>query len=114
MYRILVAFWGAVRDVFPEAWGLPPTASRLMHAAGIEAMGTLMDRIMSRSGGNADPRRAAQEALARIAPHCRWTSGRWPDIGKEWNEIQAVHRDIRLLADLLVRLDHTNTFARVA
>lgn len=114
MYRTLTAFWGAVRDAFPAAWGKPPAESRLMHSAGIEAMGVLMDRVMSRAAGTADPRRHAQDALARIAPHCHWTDGRWLDLGRDWNEFQNVHRDVRMLADHLVRLDHARTFVRVA
>ncbi|MBP0496264.1 DGQHR domain-containing protein [Roseomonas sp. SG15] len=114
MYRVLVAFWDAVREAFPNAWGLPPTESRLMHSAGIEAMGTLMDRIMSRVSPDGDLRRHAAESLARIAPHCCWTSGRWPDIERDWNDIQAVPRDIRLLSGQLTRLDHRYSFARAA
>src|SRR4051794_6882024 len=53
MLRVLVGFWGAVREVFPEAWGRPPTESRLMHSAGIAAMSVLMDRVMSRAGPGA-------------------------------------------------------------
>ena len=114
MYRILVAFWGAVREVFPEAWGRPPTKSRLMHSAGIEAMGYLMDRVMSRASGASDLQRHASEAIGRIAPYCCWTSGRWPDIEREWNDIQNVGRDIRLLSNQLTRLDHAHAFAKVA
>jgi DGQHR domain-containing protein len=114
MYRILVAFWGAVREVFGEAWGLPPTESRLMHSAGIEAMGVLMDRVMSRASSSSDLRKHATETLLRIAPHCHWTSGRWPDLDRDWNEIQNVSRDIRLLSDHLARLDHAHAFSKVA
>ncbi|WP_062223427.1 DGQHR domain-containing protein DpdB [Aureimonas sp. D3] len=114
MYRVLVAFWSAVRDTFPDAWGRPPTESRLMHSAGIEAMGVLMDRVMSRASGNADLRRHSMAALARIAPHCNWTSGRWLDLERDWNDIQNVGRDIRLLSDQLARLDHVYAFAQVA
>src|SRR3546814_7760420 len=38
MYRALVLYWTAVRDTFPDAWGKPPSQSRLMHSAGIRAM----------------------------------------------------------------------------
>lgn len=114
MYRVLVAFWSAVRDTFPEAWGRPPTESRLMHSAGIEAMGFLMDRVMSRAPGDADLRRHSLDALARIAPYCHWTSGRWPDLERDWNDIQNIGRDIRLLSDQLARLDHVHAFAKVA
>lgn len=114
MYSVLVAFWGAVREVFPNAWGLPATESRLMHSVGIEAMGWLMDRIMSRTPAGVDPADHAREALLRIAPHCHWTSGRWPDLGREWNDLQNVTRDIRQLSNQLARLDHVQTYAKVA
>ncbi|AZO75992.1 DGQHR domain-containing protein [Mesorhizobium sp. M1D.F.Ca.ET.043.01.1.1] len=114
MYRVLAAFWGAVREVFPDAWARPPTESRLMHSAGIEAMGYLMDRIMSRALGSNDLRRHAIDALSRIAPYCCWTRGRWPDIDRNWDDIQNVSRDIRLLSEQLARLDHVHSFAKVA
>lgn len=44
--QILVIYWTAVRDTFPDAWGLPATQSRLMHGVGIRSMGRLMDRVM--------------------------------------------------------------------
>jgi DGQHR domain-containing protein len=114
MYKALVAYWSAVRTVFPEAWGRPPTESRLMHSAGIEAMSLLMDRIMSRAAPGTDLQRHAAEALTRIAPHCRWTSGRWHDLQRDWNEIQNIGRDIKLLSGHLARLDHMHAFAKVA
>lgn len=113
MYAVLVAFWSAVREVFPDAWGRPPTESRLMHTAGIIAMGYLMDRIMSRCSPQ-DARQFAIDALTPIAPHCHWTSGRWADIGRDWNDIQYAGRDVRLLSDQLARLDHLNGFGRKA
>lgn len=113
MYRVLVAFWSAVRDAFPAAWGRPPTESRLMHSAGIEAMGFLMDRVMSRAPSNADLRRHSLDALVRIAPYCHWTGGRWPDLDRDWNDIQSINRDIRLLSDQLARLDHAHAFLKV-
>lgn len=114
MVRLLTAFWSAAADVFPDAWGKPPTKSRLMHSAGIEAMGYLMDRVMARSPANGDARRHAQETLQRIAPYCCWTNGRWPDIDREWNDIQNNSRDIRLLSDQLARLDHAQLLSKVA
>lgn len=113
MYSVLVAFWGAVREVFPDAWGRPPTESRLMHTAGIIAMGYLMDRIISRCSRQ-DTRQFAIDALTPIASHCHWTSGRWTDIGRDWNDIQYAGRDVRLLSDQLARLDHLNSFGRKA
>lgn len=114
MYRTLVAFWNAAKAVFPDAWGRPATESRLMHSAGIEAMTVLMDRVMSRAAPGTDLYQHAFDALSRIAPHCRWTSGRWPDLQRDWNEIQNVARDIKLLSGHLARLDHIHAFAKVA
>lgn len=114
MYKTLIAYWNAVCAVFPEAWGRPPTESRLMHSAGIEAMGLLMDRIMSRAAPATDLELHVTEALTRIAPYCRWTSGRWHDLQRDWNEIQNTGRDIKLLSGHLARLDHMHAFAKVA
>jgi len=106
MYKTMCTYWSAVRDVFPEAWGLPPTKSRLMHSAGIQAMGTLMDRLMARASGAEDPAALIHTSLQRIAPHCCWTTGTWDSLGLKWNEVQTVPRHIRGLADVLVRLDY--------
>lgn len=114
MYRILVAYWSAAKAAFPEAWGRPTTDSRLMHSAGIEAMSLLMDRIMARAAPGTDLQAHAYEALSRIAPHCRWTSGRWAELQRDWNEIQNLPRDIKLLSSHLARLDRQYAFAKVA
>jgi len=105
MYSTLIAYWGAVKEVFPDAWGLPPTKSRLMHSAGIHSMGMLMDKIMNRATGYENPKAYVKEALTKIAPHCRWTSGTWEHLGMEWNEIQKVAKHLRLLTDVLTHLD---------
>jgi DGQHR domain-containing protein len=105
MYRTMFLFWQTVKDEFPEAWGKPPTKSRLMHSAGIQAMGVLMDRIMTRLHGQTDPRREIQQSLRRLRPHCCWTEGTWEGLGLKWNEVQNVTKHVRGLSDLLVRLD---------
>jgi DGQHR domain-containing protein len=104
MYGTLLTFWKAVRDVFPSAWGLPPTKSRLMHSAGIEAMGILMDRMLARHAGKHDEARAIKADLQKIAPHCCWIEGTWENMGIEWNEVQNTPKHIRTLADTLIRL----------
>jgi hypothetical protein len=106
MYSTLIIFWNSVKTVFPDAWGLPSTQSRLMHSAGITAMGILMDRIMGRAMGQSDPQKYIEDALQRIQPHCRWTEGTWSHIDLEWNEIQKLSKHVRLLSDLLTRLDY--------
>lgn len=106
MYQQLVAFWQAAREAFPEAWGLPPTRSRLMHSAGIQAMGYLMDRMVARTQGTGDPHKVILAALRSIRSRCAWTEGSWEGLGFAWDEIQSVPRHIRDLADLLIRLDY--------
>ena len=105
IWFVLLTFWNAVRDAFPEAWGKPPTKSRLMHGVGIRAMGKLMDRMM----GSIDPRNRESEKVVRqelgaIAPFCRWTSGAWAELGGiEWNELQNLHRHLSVLSNFLIR-----------
>ena len=103
MYKILVTFWTAVRDVFPEAWAKDPRKSRLMHSAGIEAMGVLMDRIYARLHGAEEDVLRVRKELEAVAPACCWTKGTWEDLGVAWNEIQNTPRDIKRLQDALVR-----------
>lgn len=102
--KVLIIYWTAVREAFPDAWGQPPTHSRLMGGVGIRAMGRLMERVMVHV--NVDSRDADQAArleVERIVPHCRWTSGIWPDLGLPWNELQNTPRHISALSNYLAR-----------
>jgi DGQHR domain-containing protein len=104
MLRVLVAYWTAVRETFPDAWGVPPSKSRLMHGVGIRAVGRLMDKIMS--GVNPQDRTASRQAvrdLRLVAPACHWTDGEWSELGLTWNELQNVPRHIRALSNFLIR-----------
>lgn len=102
--EVLLAYWGAVRDVFPGAWGLPATESRLMGGVGIRSMSRLMDRVVAHIDLEApDPRAHVQAEIARIAPHCHWTEGTWDELGLRWNELQNVPRHISALSNFLVR-----------
>ena len=105
MYRITCGFWSAMKNVFSDAWGKDPRESRLMHSAGIQAGGILMDRIMARLGSyNEGTEKQLLGDLESMAPLCHWTSGVWEGLGLEWDEIQSVPRHIRGLADELVRI----------
>ncbi|MEU1427345.1 DGQHR domain-containing protein DpdB [Nocardia sp. NPDC005746] len=102
--KALIIYWSAVRDTFPDAWGKSPEKSRLMHGAGIRAMGRLMDRIL----GTVDPLREdsperIREHLALVVPYCRWTAGTWNDIGYRWNEIENGSRYFQELSNYLIR-----------
>ena len=105
IWAVLQIYWSAVRDAFPEAWGKPPTESRLMHGVGIRSMGKVMDRIMS----SVDVRRKDAEKLVRnelhsIASLCRWTDGEWEQLGGiGWNELQNLHKHLSMLSNFLIR-----------
>ena len=104
LWTALLLYWTAVRDTFPEAWGKPSTASRLMHGAGIRAMGRLMDRVMAALDPAAsDAADQVRGDLALLVPHCHWTAGRWEALGLRWNEIQNVPRHTRELSSFLIR-----------
>ena len=104
MFETLCNYWSAVKAVFPHAWGLPPTKSRLMHSAGIEAMGILMDKVLARHTGKRGEKQSIKADLIKLAPHCAWTEGSWDVLNIEWNEIQNNPKHIRALSDVLVRL----------
>ena len=104
IWSAVVLYWSAVKNTFPDAWGKPPEHSRLMHGAGIRAMGRLMDRIMgsvdARQHGAAD---LVAADLALLAPHCHWTEGQWDGLGLRWNEVQNVSQHTRELSSFLMR-----------
>jgi hypothetical protein len=106
MLDLLMAFWRAIQQVFPKAWGLPPRRSRLMHGAGIVGMGFVMDAISDRHRDapvlNTE---LFQADLEPMKEECRWTEGFWdfgPGVQRKWNEIQNTPKDIQLLANYLL------------
>jgi DGQHR domain-containing protein len=104
IWSALVLYWDAVKDTFPNAWGKPPTQSRLMHGAGIRAMGRLMDRIMaSIDARQSGAREQVTADLGLLAPYCHWTEGQWEGLGLRWNEIQNVPRHTHELSSFLMR-----------
>jgi DGQHR domain-containing protein len=105
MYQSLVLYWSIVRETFLTSWGKPPTESRLMHSAGIKAMGTLMDQIMLRADSTPNPETEVRNSLNRIAPYCRWSEGIWETLNWRWNEIQSTPQHIARLSEYLIRLD---------
>jgi DGQHR domain-containing protein len=111
--KVLLTYWTAVKNTFPEAWGKPPTQSRLMGGVGIRAMGRLMDRAMAHVDIDAeDAVRLAEHELAVVAEDCRWTRGTWPELGLPWDELQNTPRHISALSNMLARRYVTNRVAR--
>lgn len=103
--KTVTIYWTCVRDTFPDAWGQSSERSRLMHGAGIRAMGRLMDRIMSPLDPNNDAtRKQVMDDLALIAPRCRWTTGTWDELNRPWNAVENTTRHISELSSYLIRL----------
>lgn len=105
IHQALCLYWGAVRDAFPDAWGKPASESRLMHGAGIRAMGRLMDRVLV----IVDPRRTDAAAEIRkhvdyVAPYCRWTSGTWGQLNLAWDAVENTPAQIQTLSNYLIRV----------
>jgi DGQHR domain-containing protein len=107
IWLTLVTYWTAVRDTFPEAWGKSPAKSRLMHGAGIRAMGRLMDRVMSMvDPSQPEVAEAVRKDLALLSPYCHWTNGKWQELRMNWDEVQNVPRHINELSNYLIRTYH--------
>jgi hypothetical protein len=105
MLKILHAFWGAVKMVFQEAWGLPPKRSRLMHGAGIVSLGFIMDDIAALlSRDELFQVTAFASKLQPLKEACYWTSGSWP-FGEghfmKWDDLQNTSKHTQLLANYL-------------
>ncbi len=109
----LVVYWSAVKKVFPNAWGLPPRQSRLMHSVGIRSMSVLMDPIML-SVEIKSPKASQQveEHLRLIADQCAWTEGHWAK-GYSWDDFQATPNDIKKLSGHLLNLYYNSRGQRV-
>lgn len=102
--KIIYTYWGCVKKVFHEDWEKPTNQSRLMHGTGLFAIGALMDTIMR----NVNPNDKKIESritkeLTKLKPHCRWSSGTWPELGLEWNDIQNIPAHKKMLTAYLIR-----------
>lgn len=109
-------FFKAVAYVFRDAWeGHTPKTSRLVHGAGIVAMGYVMD-LLHRSDGA----RTCQEfaaGMSCLVGKAAWTSGEW-DFGggdrRHWKAIQNTGGDIAALTAFLTRVVGNASKARKA
>jgi len=98
-------FFHAVQHVFADDWiGQTPKTSRLVHGAGIIALGYVMDYLNSVTG--ATTRDEFVQGLRLLKSKTAWSSGEW-DFGDErrrWNGLQNVPADIRQLSMYLVQI----------
>ncbi len=103
--RLVSNFFEAVKKVWPEAWhGQKPATSRLLHGAGIQAMGDVMEVLAQRSEARSVDE--FREGLACLKGKTAWTSGEWELSGeiRRWNSLQNINRDIALLKHYLIAI----------
>jgi DGQHR domain-containing protein len=101
--RLVSNFYEAVKTTFVEDWhGHKPSTSRLLHGAGIQALGDVMEVLAQRS--EARSVEEFREGIACLKGKTAWTSGEWNFSGetRRWNSLQNVNRDIALLKHYLV------------
>jgi DGQHR domain-containing protein len=103
-FALLSEFFAAVKEVFVEEWeGHTPKTSRLVHGAGIQALGFVMELLVGRDG--AQTRKEFARGLASLKGRTAWTSGSWKFSESEqlpWNRLENTHRQIVALAHYLV------------
>lgn len=99
-------FFSAVREIFLPDWdNCTPRTSRLVHGAGLVAMGYVMEYLHSRY--DARSKDAFKEGLRPLIAKTAWSNGVWPFSDtdqREWNKIQNVPNDILCLAYYLLRI----------
>lgn len=101
--RLMSNFFDAVKKVWPEAWhGQKPNTSRLLHGAGIQAMGDVMEVLAER--GEARTVEDFRTGMECLKDKTAWTAGEWYMDGevRRWNGLQNVNRDVALLKHYLV------------
>ncbi len=105
-FLLLSNFYQAVQQVFPEAWvGHKPKTSRLVHSAGIIAMGYVMEHIYSLEHSLRSE--TFTPYLEKLVNRCAWTGGQWhfgKDYQRPWNSLQFVPRDYLELTQYLLRI----------
>ena len=103
---VLLVYWGALKETFPDAWGRTSRESRLMGGVGISAMGRLMDKVMSFVDPDArGAQRRIRKDLELVAPFCAWTEGAWEELeGRRWDEIKNIPTHKKLIANYLIRV----------
>jgi hypothetical protein len=105
-YQLLNAFFWAVREIFPDDWNdHTPKSSRLVHGAGIQALGYVMELLVGRDG--AQTKEEFMRGLSVLQGRTAWTSGSWRFSDTEevpWNKLENTSRQINGLAQHLVSI----------
>ena len=105
-FHLISDYYRAVSLVFREAWeDRKPKNSRLVHGAGIVAMGYVMEVLALSQGSRTWE--DFQKGLAPIVGKTAWIDGIWdfaPSDQRAWNSIQNTPGDIMVLAHYLMRI----------
>jgi DGQHR domain-containing protein len=107
-FELISAFYSAVQTVFADDWkDQKPSTSRLVHGAGIQALGYVMEVLAAKGArkfGDFVP------GLNLLEGRTAWRSGSW-DFGggdvRHWKAIQNVHGDVVSLAHYLISVVRT-------
>ncbi|WP_281978768.1 DGQHR domain-containing protein DpdB [Pseudorhizobium flavum] len=103
-FRLVSEFYRAVKFVFRNEWeDHTPKTSRLVHGAGIMALGYVMEILALLDGARTWD--DFSKGLACLVDNTAWTSGEW-NFGegdkRHWKSVQNVNRDIVSLAQYLI------------
>ena len=114
-FDLISDYYRAVAMVFPDAWDKKhtPRTSRLVHGAGIVALGYVME-VLALLDGARSPAEFAR-GLGCLSGRTAWTSGEWVfggDDRRHWRAIQNVNRDIVTLAQHLIGIVRSDIRAR--
>ena len=105
-FNLISEFFAGVQKIFPQDWtGHTAKTSRLVHGAGIVAMGFVMETIAARDGASTAAEFA--ESLKALKGRTAWTSGYWQFSETErvpWNAVEYTPRQIMALAQHLVSM----------
>lgn len=102
--ELISEFFHAVKHEFRDDWdGKSPKTSRLVHGAGIVAMGYVMETLHVMTG--AEDRDAFARGLRHLKGRTAWSTGEWEfgDERRRCNGLQNVPSDIRQLSLYLVQ-----------
>ena len=102
-FQLINDFYQAIAETFPEAWDRQtPRSSRLVHGAGIIAMGYVMEYLyFSSQSRNVND---FKKGLNLLDGKTAWTFGEW-DFGDRkvrWNDLQNLNRDWMALSNYLL------------
>jgi len=115
-FDLVSEFYRAVQYVFRDEWrDHTPKTSRLVHGAGIMALGYVMEILALLDGARSWQDFA--KGLSCLVGRTAWTSGQW-DFGngdhRHWKSVQNVNRDIVSLGQYLNTIVRKDVKARRA